>query len=234
VTFKLPNKPLKPTIVNGVENFWIRVRIVAGDYGKEATYTLTTAATPTQPASYEFRPASFAPPVIDSLKVGYTVVFEKPAPDNVLTDNNFTYQVIKQATEAGVRRFAPFTPTTDKPSLYLGFVVSIDHPFPNRPLSLFVQVADVKYGENLVPLSPIISKRSTIPGSSVTHTFTLTNPAAVGCDFNLSLTGMRSDWTTTGGPQKFTLAAGASQTCPFRSQFQPQHRKIAAIVASLP
>ena len=37
VLFTLVEKPA-PTTVNGVESFWIRVRITAGNYGKEASY----------------------------------------------------------------------------------------------------------------------------------------------------------------------------------------------------
>lgn len=203
VSFKLPNQSLKPTIVNGVENFWIRVRIVEGNYGKEATYELIPDT-----RSYQFKPASFAPPVIAALTVGYTVVFEEPAPDKILTYNDFAYRFVKP--NAG--KFLPFNPTTDKPSLYLGFVLPSDRPFPNRPISLFIQAADFKYGENLVPLSPTTSKRAANPGSSVTHTFTLTNSASTEISCKLSLSGMRAGWNTTGTPPTLTLAAGASQT----------------------
>ena len=207
VKFNLPSKLLKATIVNGIENFWIRVRIVAGDYGKEATY-VPKSATSTQPASYDFKPASFAPPVIGSLKVGYMVIFDKSAPDKILTYNDFAYRIVKPE---GVR-FPPFNPTPDQPSLYLGFVVPIDLPFPNRPISLFVQAADVKYGEDLAPVSPTTSRQVANPGNSATHTFTLTNPTAAAITFNLSLSGMRSDWNTMGVPPTLVLGANSPQT----------------------
>ncbi|MGV0025317.1 putative baseplate assembly protein [Phormidesmis priestleyi] len=218
VQFTLPKKPLKPTIVNGVENFWIRVRIVAGDYGKEATYV---SKPDTQPASYEFKPASFAPPVVGSLKVGYTVVFEQSAPDKILTYNDFAYRIVKRSSDTSFRRFPPFNPTPDKPSLYLGFVVPSDRSFPNRPVSLFVQAADVKYDEKLVPLSPTSSRRAANSGSSAGHTFTLTNPASTDITFKLSLMGMQPGWTTTGAPPTLTLSAGATQDITLQVAIPP-------------
>ncbi|MBU1138880.1 MAG: putative baseplate assembly protein [Proteobacteria bacterium] len=38
VQFTFPNKVIFPTVVNGVIEYWVRVRISAGNYGKEAGY----------------------------------------------------------------------------------------------------------------------------------------------------------------------------------------------------
>ena len=47
--------------------------------------------------------------------------------------------------------------------------------FPNRPVSLFVRAADVRYGEATLPLSPLRSRRAAAAGTEVIHRFTLTN-----------------------------------------------------------
>ena len=39
VKFTFPDEPINQTTVNGVKDYWIRVRIVAGNYGKDAGYS---------------------------------------------------------------------------------------------------------------------------------------------------------------------------------------------------
>ncbi|MEH2221176.1 MAG: putative baseplate assembly protein [Nostoc sp.] len=136
VTFTLQASFIpKSTTVNGIENFWIRVRIIAGDYGKGATYKEV-------PGSYVFTPASFVPPAIESLTVDYSLNTES-MPEKIITYNDFVYQQINQGSD---RTFAPFEAMKDtKPTVYLGFSL-----LPNRPLSLFFQVKNSKYGEKSV------------------------------------------------------------------------------------
>src|SRR5437764_6982258 len=68
VTFTFPSQPAR-AVVNGVENFWVRVRIVSGDYGTEAYYKLK----PNTTDQYALDPASFAPPNVNPLAIGYSV-----------------------------------------------------------------------------------------------------------------------------------------------------------------
>jgi baseplate J-like protein len=154
--FTLPSAPARTT-VNGVENFWVRARIVSGDYGKEAYYKLkpkpAQTTTPPPPDEYTLVPASFAPPTVDALAIGYTVsMTEKP--DAVVTYNDFNYETVKSD-----QPFAPFKTAEDTPvSFYFGFTLpGARRSFPNRVVSLYVGVADYLYGREpdvAVPASP--------------------------------------------------------------------------------
>jgi hypothetical protein len=233
IEFTFPQQPVATT-VNGVENYWIRVRIVAGDYGKEAEYALKgpqllgsigpaeefvddlnksdldyisgdlcnklneaseikpplskrvipikekeadswllfdtdTVQTylikledselkvyDTQPAGYQLTPASFAPPLIRSVKVNEFHWQKEAPPEAVLTYNNHEYQHVPMVNDDGDTSFAPFQPTKDEvPTLYLGFTPPPDRPaLLNSTLNLFFQVADVLYDPSQRPGSP--------------------------------------------------------------------------------
>ena len=107
VKFQLNEEPEK-TKINNIENFWIRIRIIAGKY--EAS----------------------APPIISSMKVSYKLT---------------TQEEQIRATEG------------DKPSLYFGFTLPPNcKDFSQKPISLFVSLAEPKYGDDSVPLSPTQSR----------------------------------------------------------------------------
>jgi hypothetical protein len=141
VSFTLPSQPAVTT-VNGMEKYWIRVRISAGNYGEEAHYE------PVDPnkleLGYKFIPATFAPPSIRSLTIDYTLTKAAALPEWVLLSyNDFAYNPFTSTP------FKPFQPTLDtRPTLYLGFTLPAGHTvFPNRNLSLYLRVPEVKYGE---------------------------------------------------------------------------------------
>ena len=135
VTFTFPSQPAR-TVVNGVENFWVRVRIVSGDYGREAYYKLKDGAKEGTPDQYVLVPASFAPPTFNSLAVGYTAEPTAP-PDAIVTYNDFAYKRF-----GGAETFRPFVTADALPvALYLGFTLPDARlPFPNRVVSLYVGV----------------------------------------------------------------------------------------------
>lgn len=155
VSFTLPAAPARTT-VNGVENFWVRVRIISGDYGKEAFYRLRKPATTTDgtaPDEYTLVPASFAPPTVDALAVGYTSSRTEP-PDTLVTCNDFEYETIESD-----QPFRPFRTTEDTPvSFHLGFALpAARRTFPNRVVSLYVGLAGNLYGREpdvATPASP--------------------------------------------------------------------------------
>jgi hypothetical protein len=159
VTFNIPRRPAR-TLVNGVENFWVRVRIVSGDYGKEAYYTLKPKPATTQggtppPDEYTLVPASFAPPTINALRVGYSVTKNEP-PDGVVAYNDFSFEAFKSDES-----FEPFKTADLAPvSLYFGFTLPDGRrSFPNRVVSLYIGVADYLYGRKPDVASPASSPR---------------------------------------------------------------------------
>ncbi len=137
VIFKLPGQPAVATI-NGIEKYWVRVRISAGDYGKEARYEPIDSNHLEQ--GYKFIPATFAPPSIRSLTIDYTLTKAAP-PEAMLGYNDFAYNPFTSTS------FKPFQPTQDtRPTLYLGFTLPAGRSvFPNRNLSLYLRTAEVKY-----------------------------------------------------------------------------------------
>lgn len=143
VEFILPEN-LQPTTVNGIENFWLRVRIKSGNYGEDARYEKDENTF----GGFSFVPASFKPPLINSLKVDYALTTPQQLPDAIETYNDFSFQSIPSGSG-----FEPFKPTTDiEPILYLGFSIPETEnrsSFPNLTLSIYFQVADVLYDPDL-------------------------------------------------------------------------------------
>jgi len=139
ITCKLGKLP-QPKTVNGLEEYWLRVRIDAGDYGQEARYEPVDPAHPEH--GYRFIPATFAAPSIRRLSIDYQLTRTTPL-EALLTDNDFACTAI-----AGTP-FQPFQATSEsRPTVYLGFTLpAARRVFPNRKLSLYLASAEVKYGE---------------------------------------------------------------------------------------
>jgi predicted phage baseplate assembly protein len=204
VRFRLP-AAIASTIVNGVDNYWFRVRIAAGNYGVEARYESVTP-TPENPTGFNFVAATFRPPILNSIRVGYNLTRQE-APEAALPFNNFLYR-----SELLTSTFAPFTPVEDvNPAFYLGFTLPPNRTaFPNRTISLYAAVAGLKYGEQAVPISPESSKRFGAPASAVSHEFLVTNASAGSATFTFGAFGGR--WAPASAPPlAITLAAGESQ-----------------------
>ncbi len=206
VKFTLPPDTIAAA-ANGVENFWIRTRLVSGHYGEEARYEKDDQ----NERGFEFIEATFAPPVIKSLKVDYSLTLNE-APEAVLTFNDFIYDDATAILSAPDKSFAPFKPMTDtKPTFYLGFTLPPDRAkFPNRKISLYCRTADFSYGEKTVPASPDYSKKIAATGSVAKHTFTVTNNASTPATFALSLLGARWD-TSLLDPAPIEVKAGEAK-----------------------
>lgn len=142
VSFDVPGA-LSPVEVNGERRRWVRARIARGGYGADATYTLVPLSNPPQ---YQLTPATFKPPSMQPVKLGYTFTSGTPAAQRVLTENDAVFADVSiPAAEAG--GFTPFLPSQDgRPTLYLGF----ERPgeaigFANRLTSLFFQVSEALF-----------------------------------------------------------------------------------------
>ncbi len=140
----IPSMPaVKPTTVNGQEKYWIRVRLVGGDYGKE--YIIT--------GSNQVEAGSFCPPKLSNLKINYisSAGLDKFAdqPEYILAKNNLVFKNCKDELNA-MNSFRPFEPIPNPdPSLYFGF----DMPIKGGPISLFISIDEnIDYSENKRPL----------------------------------------------------------------------------------
>lgn len=129
---------------NGKENYWIRVRIVNGNYGEDAKMELVTGATPPYTLDkWIYSGPSFQPPSISSLNISYTY---EGFPQDVTfcwTYNNFLFKKVGQN-----ETFQPFiSPVENQPALHLGF----DKPFSNNAASLYLAVK-----ENIISEPPTV------------------------------------------------------------------------------
>ena len=211
VQFRVPDT-IQSTTVNGVENFWIRVRIVAGNYGVDDIYEQAADGTVT------FRPATFAPPVISTIAVDYELT-KTLKPDTVLTFNDATYSqnLASQLGQTG-QTLTPFAPTqVDQPTFQLGFQLPTGRTtFGNRPISLYYQLAELTYGERLIPLSPESSTKSRDGASEATpnlveHEFLITNNGEEAVNWRVDILG--TQWTTRlVTPQTVLLQGKTNQT----------------------
>ena len=206
VTLRLPGRVGKAT-VNGQENFWLRVRIVSGDYGKEAGYALKNPVSPAD--GFTLVPASFRPPAVTAIRIGYEITPQRP-PELCLTYNRLAFADCSAAVAGGGDGFAPFMPSNaQRPGLYLGFSLPPGRSaFPNGSISLYSRAALLRYGERAVPLSPEISLRTSTAGATVNHTFTVTNNSSSVQTFAVALLG--HVWPTRSDRVGITVAAGTS------------------------
>lgn len=203
VILTLPNT-VKKTVVYGQENYWLRVRLVSGDYGKEASYKLVD---PTDPAKgFMLVLSSFRPPVISGLTIGYEQTLQG-VPEQCLACNSLEYEDMTPANAASGQPFPLFKPSSDeKAAIYYGFTLPPNMTFPNRAVSLFNRTADLKYGEVSVPLSPEVSSLEGAAGSDVAHTFTITGIGGNGQIYNLECIG--TIWAASVNPPTVTLDPG--------------------------
>lgn len=218
VSFVLP-AGVAATTVNGVEGSWVRARIIAGNYGVEARYEAVDPADPA--AGFAFFPATFAPPSISAISITQNLRRDAP-PDAVVTFNDGEFaDVTLAAAQASPETFAPFRPAVnvpapasgdeDRAACYLGFTLPAPRTaFPNRPISMFCQVAASAYGDRTVPFSPDRSETIGPAGSAALHTFSVTNSAAVPAQLAFSVLGTR--WVPAPvAPAPLTLDAGEAR-----------------------
>ncbi len=181
VSFKLP-LDAAATTVNGVENVWVRVRLVAGNYGVPARYEPLNKEKLAD--GYRLIDATLAPPSLVSLLVDYNLVTQESPADSLVAYNDFAFE------RAGLS-LKPFQPSKDtEPTLYLGFSVPrADLPFPNRKLSLFADAVAFRHGEKYGTLWPSRSMQAGDRGAIVEHKFWLTNKSARPARFRLQVYG---------------------------------------------
>lgn len=147
MSFKFPKAPA-PLNLNGQTNYWVRVRIVAGDYGKEAHMEHVKGNLVERElhkeGTFVFVPATFAPPSIRSITVDYEVS-EESHPGAILTYNDFEYVKIDPMMIGHFKPFLPVSPDQSMAALYFGFTsappAGVPAPFPNMPVSIYVRMS---------------------------------------------------------------------------------------------
>jgi hypothetical protein len=120
------------TKVNGVQNYWLRVRITGGNYGQPLCVTSVDGqGRPTLTAG------NLTPPIIKTLTLAYTYTSDPTTLDHCLTENEFVFSDETEACRWPDRTFTPFRPLLDqRPTVHMGF----DQSLPAGLLSLYVHV----------------------------------------------------------------------------------------------
>jgi hypothetical protein len=131
VTFTLPPSA-QPTMVNGLEDFWMRARLVAGNYGEDERVEFSAAG------GYQRIPSTLAPPSIQSITVNSSVNAGPVQPDAIVTHNNFVMDEVKEGSS-----FRPFIPAVSPyKTLYLGFDVPHEtlNALADRAIDLYFHI----------------------------------------------------------------------------------------------
>jgi Baseplate J-like protein len=122
-----------PTNVNGIEGYWVRVRLHTGSYGPGAEMRVEKSN-----GNYTYKSIPAAAPLISSIKISYETNLSGALPEALLTYNNFTYESIN--TSANHQPFIPFpAPQETKPAIYFGFApLAEGNRLPNNKINLYI------------------------------------------------------------------------------------------------
>jgi hypothetical protein len=142
--------------INGVQGRWLRARIVGGNYGEEFQYALKTPGKPED--GYILTPATFAPPLISSVKISYEVR-RGAAPQMSLASNNFDLRMVLPDPDLQPgfdgelpQTSIPFQPASatafsSSPAFYLGFLLPAGRGFSQSAVSLYFSLRTPMFGE---------------------------------------------------------------------------------------
>ena len=136
VRFTVPATAVRTT-VNGLAGAWLRVRLVAGNYGEEERFEWVREQ---GGAGVRHQPSTLAPPSIRSLTVLCTVTAGPLPPKAIVTHNNLAFATIDPAETSSL---APFQPAEDHcRALYLGFKAPGRELLAGRVIDLYCQPAE--------------------------------------------------------------------------------------------
>jgi hypothetical protein len=148
VSFRLPEN-LEKTDVAGQPNFWIRARLIGGDYGRE-TFTVGAAAagsgggssgtgTAAGTGTLQSSKDAISPPLVHELTIKYQLD-EDVDPQLCITLNNLSFLDETAACVTAGKHFEPFQPLEDStPSLFLGF----DRAFEGGPVRILFVASEL-------------------------------------------------------------------------------------------
>lgn len=128
VSVKIREMPhMMPGNINGTENYWIRVRLIDGNFGKEYVISKKNV----------LEPGKFNPPNIRNLILGYYDRVGRE-PEFLISKNNLTFENVKQRLKlaGGLKPFETIHETL--PAVYFGFASKL----VKGPLSLFAKLEE--------------------------------------------------------------------------------------------
>jgi len=127
--------PIQQTEVAGQANFWIRVRLVGGDYGRETFKIVNNQVVPEK--------SSLRPPKITRLRIRYDT--QAVSPETCLTFNNLDYLDQTGASQTAGAHFRPFeTLEETSRAIFFGF----DRTFQSGPVRLLLDAAERDFDDS--------------------------------------------------------------------------------------
>jgi hypothetical protein len=144
ISFTLP-EDIEETDIAGQKSFWIRGRIVGGDYGRESFSLLKDEKTEEQ--KLIFSKDSIRPPIINKLTISYMLETEQ-YPQHLKTYNNLEYLDQTDANTIVDKYYSPFVKLDDRDkTLYLGFEKYIK----DGPVKIFFLAKELSFTEEQKP-----------------------------------------------------------------------------------
>lgn len=171
ISFIMPDNQL--TTVNDKEDYWLRIRIIAGGYGSPAQYYEQTAnpnephylvvvvPTPQGPKKYKIidetpveltaedktewlvTQETFQAPCIQTMTLAYVMQPESGLPESIITYNDFMYQDQTGTGQSGQTAFNPFIPVHDKQA---ALYMAFDQDIGGLPVNLFFPLLENNTG----------------------------------------------------------------------------------------
>ncbi|MBE9593202.1 MAG: hypothetical protein IMF19_06950, partial [Proteobacteria bacterium] len=129
--------------VSGQENYWVRVRIVSGDYGKEKFKKVEADSTgdPTE-GTWEIKTDQIIPPRIKKLTITYDYGLRGQNLQHCLTYNKLEFKDVTEESKTKNKTFEPFQPLDDEhQTLYLG----LDKKIEKGPISIFFSLEEQEF-----------------------------------------------------------------------------------------
>jgi hypothetical protein len=169
ITFTLPSD-IAQTEVAGQKNYWIRSRIVGGDYGRETfSFTLNPAG---QASTITVNKSAIRPPSIQSLTISYSMT-QDTDPQVCLTFNNLDWLDQTAANTVTGKYFQPFLPL---PVLQQCLFFGLDQSFEGGPVQIYFAAEELAVDESDPPKLAweyaAANDWKTLPSQDATNAFT--------------------------------------------------------------
>jgi len=144
LTFTLPSD-IEETEIAGQKSFWIRGRIVGGDYGRESFSLLKDEKSDEQ--KLIFSKDSIRSPIINKLTISYILETEQ-FPQQCKTYNNLEYIDQTDANTIVDKHYSPFVKLEDRDeTLYLGF----EKYFKDGPVKILFLAKELSFTDEQKP-----------------------------------------------------------------------------------
>ena len=150
VELRVPDDIVESKIA-GKENYWIRARLIGGNYGEEIFITNKNITSSSDAASTQllnFTKTNIKPPIFEKITIEYSFE-EKKEPEQCIIYNNLRYLDQTQASKIPDKFFEPFVKLDEEfPSIYMGF----DKILNSGPLRIFFAAKELPFTEDNKPI----------------------------------------------------------------------------------